>query len=168
MIDKLDKPLGRRRGQSKQSEPTRNLPQLPMVPIALGLFALVIGAPIAWMILVDNPEGGRPVADVEVNSVVDSNELARNLTLEDQNADNIEGEQQPVLVDQSAGTDQLVVSTDDLPDDDGGASTISARKDMLEQSQHGYIHRLPAMVIAHSKSMHGPLSRSIQQTESHS
>lgn len=139
MIDKLDKPLGRRRGQPKQSESTRNLPQLPMVPIALGLFALVIGAPIAWMTMVDNPEGGRPVADVEVNSVVDSNELARNLTLEDEAGENADGDQQPVMVDQSADADQLVVNTDDLPDDDGDNSSISARKDMLEQSQHGYI-----------------------------
>ncbi|MCZ4271662.1 divergent polysaccharide deacetylase family protein [Maritalea porphyrae] len=135
MIDKLDKPLGRRRGKAKPPESKTNLPRLPIVPIAIGIMALVIGAPLAWIFFVDNPEGGRPVANVEVNSVVDSNELARNLTVEEQS----QAEEPDTGVVEAGNSEQLIVNTDDLPDSDNAAVGGLVRKDMLELSQHGYI-----------------------------
>lgn len=135
MIDKLDKPLGRKRKQAKPSEPKTNLPRLPLVPIAVGIMMLVIGAPLAWVYFVDNPEGGRPTADVEVNSVVDSNELARNLTVEGLDTDT---DQTPGAV-QIGNGDQLILNTDDVPESEIATDGSLARKDMLEQSQHGYI-----------------------------
>ncbi|WP_299345592.1 divergent polysaccharide deacetylase family protein [uncultured Maritalea sp.] len=135
MIDKLDKPLGRRRGKAKPPESKTNLPRLPIVPIAIGIMALVIGAPLAWIFFVDNPEGGRPVANVEVNSVVDSNELARNLTVEEQS----QTEEPGTGVIEVGNGEQLIVNTDDLPDSDNAAVGGLVRKDMLELSQHGYI-----------------------------
>ncbi|MFT6658344.1 divergent polysaccharide deacetylase family protein [Maritalea sp.] len=139
MMDQLDKPLGRKRGKAKPKEPKSTFPRLPMVPIAIFVLALVLGAPIAWMFFVDNPEGGRPVADVEVNSVVDSNELARNLTVE--NATPVD--EQTIDTAETLDGDQLVVSTDDLPEgDDAPLDETTARKDMLEQSQHGYIPQI--------------------------
>jgi len=136
MIDKLDKPLGRRRGQAKPNEPKNSMPRLPMVPISIGILALVFGAPLAWVFFVDSPEGGRPVANVEVNSVVDSNELARNLTVEPLSPADGDAGQVTVISD----GDQMIVSTDGLPDTDESALDGSlARKDMLELSQHGNI-----------------------------
>jgi len=131
MKDMLDKPLGRKRGKAKPSEPNSSLPRVPIVPITIGILVLVISAPLAWISFVENPEGGRPVADVEVNSIVDSNELARNLTVED--AEPI-GETEEL-----DGNDQIIVIADDVPDLDDTQDGSLARKDMLEQSQHGYI-----------------------------
>jgi polysaccharide deacetylase 2 family uncharacterized protein YibQ len=141
MIDKLNKPLAGKRGKKTKSTDTGSVgPRLPMVPISLGLLAIAIATPIAWINLVDNPDGGRPVADVEVNSVVDSNELARNLTAQNENTEPSEPISSP-SVEVIEGNEPLVISTDGLPDSDE-SQTIGARADMLEMSQHGNIPQI--------------------------
>lgn len=140
MIDKLNKPLAGKKGKQAKATDTGSVgPRLPMVPITLGILALVVAAPIAWINFVDNPDGGRPVADVEVNSVVDSNELARNLSTQNQQS-SAEQVQSP-SVEIIEGEEPLVFSTDGLPDTDRGQSS-EARQDMLELSQHGQIPQI--------------------------
>ena len=66
MADDLSAPLGRKRGKAA---PTGRLSpdRLPLARIAFGLAAVVILGVAARIILVNDPNGGRPVTEVGVN-----------------------------------------------------------------------------------------------------
>ncbi len=140
MIDKLNKPLPGRKGKGKanRNEMGSVGPRVPIVPISLAVLALVVSAPIAWVFFVENPDGGRPVVDVEVNSIVDSNELARNVSTEDTTSDD---DISPADALTTVGDSPSIISTDDLPSVDG-SENAGVRDDMLELSQHGNIPQI--------------------------
>ncbi|MGJ8529956.1 divergent polysaccharide deacetylase family protein [Maritalea sp.] len=144
MIDKLDKPLGRNRSKGSSYDGGAGRARLPGAQLAVALLILVVSAPIAWVWLVDSPDGGRPVADVEVNSVVDSNELARNLAIEEAAIDQQTDESDLNADNGTSNSDQLIISTDGLPDGEDTSEGSLARTDMLEQSQHGFIPQVSA------------------------
>lgn len=50
---------------------------LPLARIGIGLIVLILGAAVVRLVLVDDPNGGRPVAEAEINSARDNNSVAR-------------------------------------------------------------------------------------------
>ena len=75
MADDLSAPLGRKRGKPKLRlglEPGK----LPLARIAFGLAALVIVGVVVRVLVVNDPTGGRPVAEIGIahktNPLVDS------------------------------------------------------------------------------------------------
>lgn len=74
MTDELNAPLGRRR---KKSDRRRlSIPWSRIGAVSLLVFALGVGA---WIILVDDPLGGRPVAEIAINTQTVSNPVAQDV-----------------------------------------------------------------------------------------
>jgi len=149
MADDLSAPLGRKRGKAA---PTGRLSpdRLPLARIAFGLAAVVILGVAARIILVNDPNGGRPVTEVGVNR--GNNSLAQSLSTTKQPS--------PSTVTISAGPEipasgaYVSMVGDDVPDGTPTASSAPAGvnvatanaqglyPDLLEQSEHGAIPRV--------------------------
>jgi hypothetical protein len=83
MADDLSAPLGRKRGD-KRAPAFRLVPgKLPLARIAFGLAAVVILGVVARVVFVKDPMGGRPVAEIGVNSTRNANSLAGDLASAD-------------------------------------------------------------------------------------
>lgn len=68
MADDLSAPLGRKRRKPAAARALHLAPdRLPLARIAFGLAALVIAGVVARVLLVNDPMGGRPVAEISVN-----------------------------------------------------------------------------------------------------
>ena len=73
----LSAPLSRRRPRQEKAGAARSgRRRLPIARTAFGLLALIGAGVVAAVLLVDNPEGGRPAAIVAINSTVDANAVA--------------------------------------------------------------------------------------------
>jgi hypothetical protein len=146
MADDLSAPLGRRRAAPPaRKERTRlNLKptELPLARIAFGVAALIVVGIGARVLLVDDPMGGRPVAEIDmtgtrhVNAVADT--VAATTSMATITAD------PEVPVDQAGVT----IVGDDVPDTDPGsaefgqASTDGLFPDLLEETEQGSIPRI--------------------------
>ncbi len=94
MADEIDAPLGKKKGNKKYNEKeakkTNNIARkgwrslvqfrsgkLPLTRILFGLLFALIALIIAVIVLVDNPKGGRPSADVSIlNAPIQNNQIA--------------------------------------------------------------------------------------------
>jgi hypothetical protein len=75
----LSAPLGRKKRKSlKGFDISRS--SLPLARIGFGLVALVLLGAVLRILLVSDPEGGRPSATVAINSTRDSNQIASEVT----------------------------------------------------------------------------------------
>jgi polysaccharide deacetylase 2 family uncharacterized protein YibQ len=72
----LSAPLSRRRTRQERAAAGRALRRLPIARTAFGLLATIGIGLVATVLLVDNPEGGRPSATVGINSTVNANTIA--------------------------------------------------------------------------------------------
>lgn len=72
----LSAPLSRRRARQEKAGAGLVLHRLPVARTAFGLVAAIGVAVIATVLLVDDPDGGRPTATVAINSTVDANPVA--------------------------------------------------------------------------------------------
>ena len=81
MADDLSAPLGRKRA-AKDAAPRFQLSvdKIPLARIAFGLAAVVIVGVVARIVFVNDPMGGRPVAEIGVNGTHGANALAKSLT----------------------------------------------------------------------------------------
>src|SRR4051812_10474370 len=75
MADDLSAPLGRKRAD-KRAPAFRFAPaKLPLARMAFGLAAVVILGVVARIAFVHDPMGGRPIAEIGVNSTHNANPL---------------------------------------------------------------------------------------------
>ncbi len=74
MSDELSAPLMSRSARKAARTPGR--PRLPLARFALLLIILVFGGVALRLYLVDDPEGGRPSAEVAINTTRDANPVA--------------------------------------------------------------------------------------------
>lgn len=72
----LSAPLSRRRTRQEKAAASRALRRLPIARTAFGLLGLIGAGLVATVLLVDNPEGGRPSATVAINSTMNGNAVA--------------------------------------------------------------------------------------------
>lgn len=147
MADELSAPLGRKRSAKPAGKAASrgglNLKpsNLPLARIALGAVVLIVGAVTARVLLVNDPMGGRPMTQIDVNGTRNSNAIADNVSMATITAEpetpvtngpgiTIVGDDVPAgtpegLGPESAGPDGL------LPD-------------LLEETEHGAIPRVAA------------------------
>lgn len=76
MTDELDAPLGRKRRKRRAPGRRLELNQWPWGRIGLGAFVLAAAGIIAWIALVDDPTGGRPVAEAPITMTSSPNAVA--------------------------------------------------------------------------------------------
>ncbi|MEP7239933.1 MAG: divergent polysaccharide deacetylase family protein [Devosia sp.] len=145
MADDLSAPLGRK--------PARRRPlaalatgKLPLGRIALGLAALIVAGLVARVVLVHDPNGGRPVTEISVNSPKNANTLAQSLTAVTPDASMAAisvGPEMPV------GGAQVTEVGSDVPDGTPDAAPPGANADglfadLLEETGQGSIPRISA------------------------
>ena len=94
MADELSAPLtrrsDRRRNAVKAVESRFAISRLPLARLAIAVIVLVVGVAVARVMLTDDPLGGRPSAEVPINSTRDANPIAEQIaaapTVQDPNA----------------------------------------------------------------------------------
>src|SRR5690606_8784122 len=136
MADDLSAPLGRKTRAKKGGGMSFKPSELPLARIAFGVVALVVAGLGARILLVNDPMGGRPVAEIDianrgVNTVADS-VAAQPVTIS-------VGDEVP------AGSTVIKVG-DDVPDtgDAGLAGRDGLYPDLLEDTEYGAIPRVSA------------------------
>jgi uncharacterized protein len=143
MADDLSAPLGRKRAKPA---PRLRLPSgggLPLARIAFALIALIGLGVAARILLVNDPMGGRPVADITVNSG-HANSIADTLAAAPSAASMATISAGPEM---PANGPQITKVGADVPDGDPSATDPRAAPDglfpdLLESSEHGSIPRV--------------------------
>jgi uncharacterized protein len=148
MTDDLSAPLGRKR-QQKAAAPRFRLSSaanLPLARIAFGLIALITVGIVARIAIVNDPMGGRPVAEISVNSPRNANAIADTVSAAAMPASMASITAGPEL---STTGPAITKVGSDVPDGDPNALTPGANSeglfpDLLEKSEHGDIPRISA------------------------
>jgi polysaccharide deacetylase 2 family uncharacterized protein YibQ len=77
MADQLDAPLGRGKQKKATGAGKRfDVFSLPLARIGFALLALIILGVTGRILLVDDPEGGRPTAEIGISTIADTNDVA--------------------------------------------------------------------------------------------
>jgi polysaccharide deacetylase 2 family uncharacterized protein YibQ len=146
MADELSAPLGRRSDKRKKAEKAERAPGLRRnLPLARSAFAILVIIALgiaARLFLVDDPEGGRPSAEVAINSTQNANTLANDVADAGLGTDTTET---PV-----EGGPSFITLGDDLPEGDpmikAGLAPDEAGlfPDLMEETQAGAVPRIGA------------------------
>lgn len=145
MSDELDAPLGAKKPKRDQIKPAFNLGRLPLARVTFGLIAIILAGLAARVLLVDEPQGGRPGAEVAISSSTSVNEVAEQIATDiEDTTPEVETEQ---VVPQPGGPSITIIG-DDVPDDLVGNVGVTALTDfgvlpdLVEETQNGPIPRV--------------------------
>ncbi|TDQ64241.1 hypothetical protein ATL17_2256 [Maritalea mobilis] len=130
MADNLDKPLGRKGKERKDTPKTVRVGGFPLLPVSIVLLVGVITIPVLWVNFIDSPLEGRPRVEVGV-STTGNNDLARNLSTDEDPAENVAPEE-PI-------DSPSFINIDEFPEGADAARAAAPVPELLEQTQHGYI-----------------------------
>jgi polysaccharide deacetylase 2 family uncharacterized protein YibQ len=143
MADDLSAPLGRKRAAKAAPLPNLKLTKLPLARIAFGAVALIVAGVGARVLLVNDPMGGRPVAEIDVNGGRNSNSVAATVGTPEVGTITAEPEVPAEML-------GVTIVGDDVPDGSPmalGPETANADgllPDLLEETEHGSIPRIAA------------------------
>lgn len=147
MADDLSAPLGRKRAKPAPALKFA-LGKLPLARIAFGLVGLIVLAVVGRIVFVNDPMGGRPVAEIGVNSTHNANAIADNVAASSPGMATITAGPEVPASGMSAsmvGADVPAGSPDAPPP--VGVDMANAQglfPDLLEASEHGAIPRVSA------------------------
>jgi len=146
MTDDLGAPLGRRTDKPNKTRSRVDLRRLPLARSLFGLVALIILALAARILIADDPQGGRPIAEVAV-SAARTNDIAEAVATEP-----LESSPSVTTTDLITDSGSLSITTigDDVPDADSLGSSIGAASltefgvlpDLVEETQNGPIPQM--------------------------
>ncbi len=152
MTDELSAPLGRKKAKASPLAALRVSPdRIPLARIAFGIVALIVLGAAARILLVSDPMGGRPVAQIGVNSTHNTNTIADNVGT-------AASATTPATItagpEMAASGASITIVGNDVPDGDanapppaGVADTTDAQglfPDLLEETDKGAIPRTSA------------------------
>ncbi len=129
MADDLSAPLPGQKRKRQGATHRSLLGKLPIARTVFGLLALVSAAFIARLVLVDDPDGGRPTAEAAVSAIPEGNELAESLA------------QRPLDGPVTITADPLAMVPVDTPVE---TTSTGALPDLSEETQDGPIPRISA------------------------
>lgn len=140
MAEDLSTPLSTRsaRRLAKRTGPRREW-RVPMARILFGCSGLIIAALVLRMVLVDDPNGGRPSAEAEISSVQGANTLAEQVSATPP-ADT------PAIITPETASGPAIIRLDDVPSTNAPSPSrqgnIAALPDLLEETDDGAIPRV--------------------------
>ncbi len=143
MADDLSAPLGKKRAKPAKRRFALAPDRLPLARFAFAVAALVLIGVAARILLVSDPTGGRPTAEIGVNATRNANSLARSVGTGGP-ATITAGPEMP-----ASGMTASIVGAD-VPDgasaqaDAQVANAAGLVPDLLEESEHGAIPRVSA------------------------
>lgn len=147
MTSDLSAPLSRRQARAAKAQAGRTRRHLPIARLAFAGIFVLLAAFTLRIILVEDPEGGRPFAEVAINSTRSSNSVVGD-TATGPEATIVAGPEMPV-----GGADSIITlegaqsQVADLP---GGPAELVADPatgtiaDLMEETEHGPIPRMSA------------------------
>lgn len=145
MSDELDAPLGAKKQPRKRLKLPFDLSRWPITRMVFGLLVLIFIGLAARVILVDDPEGGRPIAEVAIAAGPGVNQVA------DQVATIVEDQPPEVAttqIEEQPGGPSITIIGDDVPDDLVGNVGVAALTDfgvlpdLIEETQNGPIPQI--------------------------
>lgn len=140
MVDELDAPLVRRSARPSAHAAFARARRNPWVWVAVAIAVVAVAIPSIWILVVDDPEGGRPVAEVEVAPAAPSRDFATGLTLDvGEELARAPGPTPEPGIDETAPESEEVLEIAGLP---VGDDPFGALPDLVEDSPHGPIPRL--------------------------
>jgi len=150
MADQLSAPLSRRKRRAFAGPLRIVLARLPLMRVALAVMVLVLAVAVARILLVNDPEGGRPSATVAINSTRDNNTIAGAVaapTPAPQKATITAGPEMPVG--KTDGGASITIVDPDLPADAPPLGNVAVNKDgvipdLVDQTKSGPIPRVSA------------------------
>ncbi len=156
MADELSAPLGRKRatkpargaGSRLNLKPSK----LPLARIALGVVVLIAAGVTARLLLVNDPMGGRPVTEIDVNGTRNSNTVADTVSMATITAE-------PEVPADGPG---ITIIGDDVPDGSPtamgelGTAPDGLLAELLEETEHGAIPRVAASGVTPFEAYAGP------------
>jgi len=128
----LSAPLSRRRTRQEKPAAGRALFRLPIARTAFGLLAAIGVGVIAMVLLVDNPEGGRPSSTVAINSTVNANAVADAVSDGVSHSATITADPEMIPIPEPA-TEDIV---------DLGSDPAQVQPDLIEETEFGPIPRM--------------------------
>ncbi len=138
MTDELSAPLGRKRKKKSRASAARPM-ALPWGRIGTGaLLFLVLGLG-AWIVVIEDPLGGRPVAQAPVNTATVPNPVAENLASAPQPSSPITTLQAP--------DGPSIITLDGAPDQENATAGIQTARDvddLVEMTGDGPLPRVSA------------------------
>lgn len=148
MTEELGAPLGRKKSRSLPAMPKIGLGSFPIARIAFAFLVIAMAGIAMRIAMVDDPLGGRPSAQVEINSSRNSNSVAGDVA-----AKALPEGIAPVVTDPAAAdTGPAIISTDNLPSNIEPRlpsalqelTDFGVKPDMTEETQNGPIPRVSA------------------------
>jgi len=146
MADELDAPLGQKKRRRGEFVRLSFLRRLPLTRILYGILALVIVGLAAQIILVENPEGGKPTSSVSISSSRNSNPVANKVSSDPISVISTNPGQS--VTDLSNGASITTIG-DDVPDATSGSSygvaalsEFGVLADLVEETQNGPIPQM--------------------------
>ena len=144
MADDLSAPLGRKKakpGLTFSLKPDK----IPLARIAFGLIVLIVGGVTARILLVNDPLGGRPVADINVNSTRGNNSIVGSVGADGASSATITaGPEIPAGAMTSMVGSSVPDGDPNAPPPAGAADGQGLVADLLEETEHGSIPRMSA------------------------
>lgn len=133
MADELSAPLGRRKRKNTEPRPRGRL-RLPLARIAFALVGLVLVGTVLRIVLVSDPQGGRPSAEVPINSTRGANPIAGQVANDKAKSATITAEPETPLPPATPAT------ANDLTTLPGGQQGVLA--ELAEETKDGPIPRI--------------------------
>lgn len=147
MADKLDTPLPGSSGRARRTGQFRqNLRRWPLARIAFGLLLLLVLGVAARLLLVDDPQGGRPYAEVGISSNIGNNDVATEVA--SQMPPDAAGETAEEVAVQPGGPSITIIGDDvpdTAPDNPVGVAALTefgVVPELIEETQNGPIPRV--------------------------
>lgn len=146
MADELSAPLKGKKQNRKTDRPRVDIRQWPLARTLFGILAIISIVVIGRILLVNDPEGGRPVASVSISTIEGGNEVASRITTEPISATPSVVSEQTI-----AGNNGMSITTigDDVPDSSHGTSVgvaalteFGVMPELIEETQNGPIPRI--------------------------
>ncbi|MEO5808162.1 divergent polysaccharide deacetylase family protein [Devosia sp.] len=135
MADDLSAPLPGRKRQRQDAVRNALRGKFPLARVLLGIIVLLVGGFVARLVLVEDPNGGRPSAEVAVNSTRDGNQIANTLATRPLD--------KPATI--TADPEQTPVGKPTTPMSTGvGFTATGALPDLSEETADGPIPRISA------------------------
>ncbi|HHG88900.1 MAG TPA: divergent polysaccharide deacetylase family protein [Devosia sp.] len=143
MADDLSAPLGKKKPKRTFPGFSVDLARLPLGRITVGLLILALAVPLARVMLVDDPDGGRPVAEVPISIEINTNPLAERVGTSPGLTSDSQSAEPPALEQETPdAAPQDVTPTGQAEQPGFQPDEFGTLPDLSEQTQYGVIPRI--------------------------
>ncbi len=143
MADDLSAPLGKKKPKRTLPKISIDFGRIPLGRIMVGLLIVALAVPVARIMLVDDPDGGRPVVEVPITSEINTNPLAGDVSTPPNDTPVILSADPPANGPEITSVDQQdLIPTEQAELPGHQPDEFGAIPDLSEQTQYGIVPRI--------------------------